>query len=180
MKKLLIYLGIIAALFVLLFVVNNQSEKAKEQERASQIDPATNEKANQLYGVDAIKLKPETMAQLSDANYQNIIKPADLKSELNAKKDMFVYFFSTTCSHCIATTPVLNPVAKDAGVDLKQFNLWEYDTGWAEYKVTQTPTIVYYKGGKEVLRMEGGVGQAGINGYSAADYKKFFEEARQK
>lgn len=179
-KKLLIYLGVIVGLFVLLFIVNHQSEKAKENARASQIDAATNEKAKQLYGVEGARLKPETLAQLNDANYQNIIKPADLKNELNAKKDMFVYFFQTTCSHCISTTPVLNPIAQAAGVDLKQLNLWEYETGWNEYKITATPTIVYYKGGKEVLRMEGGIGQNGQPGYSPEDYKKFFEDAKKK
>ncbi|MDF2723379.1 MAG: thioredoxin [Paenibacillus sp.] len=180
MKKLLIYLGIIVGLFVLLFIVNDQTEKAKERDRISKIDPALQEKAKQLYGVDASKLKPETLAQLTDTNYQNIIKPADLKSELSAKKDLFVYYFQTTCQHCIATTPVLNPLAKEAGIDLKQLNLWEYEAGWSEFKITATPTIVYYKGGKEVLRMEGGVAHDGQPGYSSDEFKKFFEEAKKK
>jgi thiol-disulfide isomerase/thioredoxin len=179
-KKLFIYLGIIVGLFVLLFIVNHQSEKAKEEARTSKIDAATNEKSKQLYGVDAAKLKPETLAQLNDANYQNIIKPADLKNDLSAKKDMFVYYFQTTCSHCLVTTPVLNPIAKTAGVDLKQLNLWEYEAGWNEFKITATPTIVYYKGGKEVLRMEGGISSNGQPGYSADDFKKFFEDAKKK
>lgn len=180
MKKLFIYLGIIVGLFVLLFIVNDQSQKAKEQDRISKIDPATNEKAKQLYGVDAAKLKPETVAQLNDANYQNIIKPADLKNDLNAKKDMYVYYFQTTCVHCTATTPVLNPIAKAAGADLKQLNLWEYEAGWSEFKITATPTLVYYKGGKEVLRMEGGISHDGQPGYSADEFKKFFDEAKKK
>lgn len=180
MKKLSIYLGIIVGLFVLLFIVNHQSEKAKEQARISQIDPAMNDKSKQLYGVEAVKLRPETLAQLGDANYQNIIKTSELKSDLSAKKDMFVYYFQTTCPHCIATTPILNPIAKTAGVDLKQFNLWEYEAGWNEFNIKATPTIIYYKGGKEVLRMEGGISHDGQPGYSADDFKKFFEEAKKK
>lgn len=180
MKKLLIYLGVIVGLFVILFFVNNQSEKAQENARASQIDPATNEKSKQLYGVEAAKLRPETLGQLNDANYQNIIKPTDLENDLKANKDMFVYYFQTTCPHCVATTPLLNPVAKAAGVDLKQLNLWEYEAGWNEFKITATPTIVYYKGGKEVSRIEGGVSHDGQAGYSPDDFKKFFEEAKKK
>lgn len=180
MKKLLIYLGIIVGLFVLLFIVNHQSEKAKEQARLSKIDPSTNEKSLQLYGVEASKLRPETLAQLNDPNYQNIIKTDDLRKAINDKKDMFVYYFQTTCPHCQATTPLLNPIAQAAGVDLKQFNLWEFEPGWNEFKITATPTIIYYKGGKEVLRMEGGISHDGQPGYSADDFKKFFEEAKKK
>ncbi|PYI56476.1 thioredoxin family protein [Paenibacillus flagellatus] len=180
MKKLSIYLGIIVALFVLLFIVNQQSEKAKEASRASKIDAPTNELSKKLYGVEAAKLKPETLAQLNDANYQNIVKPQDLKNDLNAKKDMYVYYFSTTCSHCQATTPILNPIAKEAGVELKQLNLWEYEAGWNDFKIEATPTLVYYKGGKEVQRMVGGVTHDGQPGYSPDDFKKFFEEMKKK
>jgi len=180
LKKLLIYLGVIVALFAVLFIVNNQSEKAKEAARASKIDEATKAKAQQLYGVDAIKLKPETLEQLNDPNYQNIIKPADLKAQLNNKQDLFVYYFSPTCPHCKATTPLLNPVAKEAGVDLKQLNLWEYEQGWTEFNINATPTIVYYKDGKETLRIEGGVSHDGQPGYTPNDYKTFFEEAKKK
>jgi len=179
-KKLMIYLGVIVALFALLFIVNQQSEKAKEQSRASKIDAATNEKAKQLYGVEGAKLRPETLAQLNDPNYQNIIKPADLKAALDDKKDMYVYYFSTTCVHCRATTPVLNPIAKDAGVDLKQLNVWEYEAGWNEFKITATPTLIYYKGGKEVQRLEGGVSHDGQPGHSTDTFKTFFEDAKKK
>lgn len=180
MKKLFIYLGIIVGLFVLLYIVNQQSQKAKEEARLAKIDAATNAKAQQLYGVDASKLRPETVEQLNDPNYQNIIKPADLKKAIDSKQEMFVYFFSTTCVHCQATTPVLNPIAKEAGVDLKQLNLWEYDAGWNEFGIQATPTIVYYRDGKPVDRLEGGVTHDGQPGHSPDTFKQFFERNKKK
>jgi len=180
MKKLLIYLGVIAGLFVLLFFINQQNEKAKEQSRLSQIDEATKAKAEQLYGVPASKLKPETLAQLNDPNYQNIIKPADLKAKIDGKEELFVYFFSPTCPHCQATTPVLVPIAKEAGIDLLQFNLWEFEDGWTQYKIDATPTLVHYTDGKEAARLEGGVAHDGQPGYSPDAYKAFFENNKSK
>lgn len=180
MKKLLIYLGIIVGLFVLLFIVNQQSEKSKDQARIAKLDDATKAKAEQLYGVDAAKLKPETLGQLNDANYQNIIKPQDLKKKIDSKEETFVYFFSTTCSHCQATTPILNPIAKDAGIDLKQLNLWEYEKDWATYKIEATPTLVVFRDGKEVNRLEGGVSHDGQAGLSPDNFKQFFQANKKK
>ncbi|WP_127588636.1 thioredoxin family protein [Paenibacillus koleovorans] len=180
MKKLLLYLGIIVGLFVLLFIVNQQSEKSKQEARVGNLDAATKAKAEQLYGVEASKLKPETIKQLNDENYQNIIKPADLKKKIESKEETFVYFFSTTCIHCIATTPVLNPIAKEAGVDLKQLNLWEYEAEWANYKIEATPTLVVFRDGKEVTRLQGGVSHDGQQGLSPDNFKKFFTDNKKK
>jgi thioredoxin 1 len=180
MKKLLIYLGIILGLFVLLFIVNQQTEKSKDQARVANLDGATKAKAQQLYGVDASKLKPETVQQLNDPNYQNIIKPDDLKKLIASKDETFVYFFSTTCVHCQATTPVLNPIAKDAGIDLKQLNLWEYEAEWATYSIKATPTLVVFRDGKEVNRLEGGVSHDGQPGLSPDNFKQFFLTNKKK
>jgi thiol-disulfide isomerase/thioredoxin len=180
MKKLSIYLGIIVALFALLFIVNQQSEKSKNAARLGNLDEATKAKAEQLYGVDASKLKAETVQQLNDANYQNIIQPDELKKKIAAKEETFVYFFSTTCVHCQATTPILNPIAKDAGVDLKQLNLWEYESDWNTYKITATPTLVVFRDGKEVSRLEGGVSHDGQPGLSPDSFKQFFATNKKK
>lgn len=180
MKKLLIYLGIIVGLFVLLFIVNQQSEKSKDQARIANLDESAKAKARQLYGVDAAKLKPETVQQLNDSNYQNIVKPEDLKKQIASKEETFVYFFSTTCVHCQATTPVLNPIAKEAGVDLKQLNLWEYEAEWTSYKISATPTLVVFRDGKEVNRLEGGVTHDGQPGLTPDNFKQFFLANKKK
>ncbi len=37
------------------------------------------------------------------------------------------------------------PLAKEMGIDLKQFNLLEFEEGWDEYHIEATPTIVRFK-----------------------------------
>ena len=68
MKKLLIIGGIIVAVFALLIVLNNASNKSKL--------------ADNPYGTD--NLKQETIDQLDDENYQNIILPDDLQKKVES------------------------------------------------------------------------------------------------
>ncbi|MEI7027453.1 thioredoxin family protein [Paenibacillus sp. y28] len=166
MKKMLIYLGIIVVIFAALFVVNKQSEKVN---------------ADNPYGVNPSQLNPATRQQLSDPNYQNIILPDSLDKKIANKEEVLVYFFQPTCPHCLATTPVINPMVKDLGVDLKQLNLLEYVKGWDKYKITGTPTIVYYKDGKEAARLENGVATTEApGGNKPEDFKRFFETYGKK
>ncbi|MCZ8512111.1 thioredoxin family protein [Paenibacillus filicis] len=144
MKKLAIYLSIIVVLFGAIYVVNAQSNQAKFSKYA-----------NNVYGIAPDKLNPETVKLLDDPNYQNIILPDALDKKIANKEDFVLYYFSSTCPHCKVTTPVLNPVAKEVGLDIKQFNLEEFKDGWNRYKIEATPTLIAYKGGKEVERLEG-------------------------
>ncbi|WP_026561147.1 thioredoxin domain-containing protein [Bacillus sp. J37] len=140
MKKLLIFGAIILILFGgLAFVTSYQNNQQAE---------------GNVYGKS--DLKPATIDQLDDPNYQNIILPDELESKLDNKEDTIVYFFSPECSHCKATTPVLMPVADDLGVEIDQFNLLEYEDAWNQYGITGTPTLVHFQDGKEVARAEGG------------------------
>jgi len=160
MKKLLVYLGVIILLFGALYIVNQQSDKASEDD-------------SNLYKKKESSLHPETRKLLDDPNYQNIILPNELESALDNKEDLFVYYFQSTCVHCAATTPVLMPMAEEASVDLKQFNLLEFEEGWSDYNIEATPTLVYYKNGKEVDRMVGGVAHDGQSGYAPEDFEQF-------
>ena len=139
MKKILLFGSIIIILFgALIFVTTYQK----------------NEKAEgNVYGKD--DLRPSTISLLDDPNYQDIILPDELEEKLDNKEDTIVYFFSPECEHCKATTPVLMPVADEVGVDIGQFNILEYEDAWGQYNITQTPTLVHYKDGKEVARQEG-------------------------
>ncbi|HEY0828755.1 MAG TPA: thioredoxin family protein [Bacilli bacterium] len=175
MKKLAIYLIIIVALFALMYFINQQSKKAND------------DKTNQ-YGIVESKLNPATVAQLTDENYQNIITPEQLKDRLNEKGGLFIYYFSPTCPHCVATTPVLMPIAKELNIDMKQYNLLEFNQGWKDHNIENTPTLVYYKDGKEVDRMVGGLapgvaagdtrpeGTDPNAGYYPGDYRNFFNK----
>lgn len=140
MKKVIIFLAVIVVLFAgvaLLTKMQNEEKIAEDNQ----------------YNKDS--LKPETIDQLDDPNYQNIILPENLKAKLDNKEDVTVYFYSPTCGYCQQTTPIVSPLAEEMGIDLVQFNLLEFESGWDQYKITETPTIVQYKGGEEAERLVG-------------------------
>ncbi|KAB2337082.1 thioredoxin family protein [Cytobacillus depressus] len=157
MKKVVIFLAVIVVLFGAVgFLTKMQNEEKVSEDNKYKKDT----------------LHPETIAQLDDPNYQNLILPEELDKKLKNKEDVTVYFYSPTCSHCQKTTPVVAPLAKDINVDLVQFNLLEFDKGWDKYLITQTPTIVQYKNGKEVNRITGEQDEA--------VFKQWFSENSQK
>ncbi|WP_017379279.1 thioredoxin family protein [Paenisporosarcina sp. TG-14] len=139
MKKLLIIGGIIVAVFALIIVLNNMSNN--------------NKLADNPYGTN--DLEQETIDQLDDENYQNIILPDDLQAKVESGEPVTAYFFSPTCVHCKAMTPVLMPVVADMDVDIFQYNVLEFDQGWEDYAIKATPTMIHFEDGKEVSRMVG-------------------------
>ncbi|RFU62017.1 thioredoxin family protein [Peribacillus glennii] len=151
MKKIVIFLGIIIVLFAAIAIITNV-----QKEEQSQGNP---------YGKE--DLKPSTVDQLDDPNYQNLILPDELDKKLAEKEDVTVYFYSPECPHCKKTTPVVAPLAEQMGIDLVQYNLLEFEQGWDEYKLESTPTIVHFKNGKERARI------VGYNEESA--FKNWFE-----
>src|SRR5699024_5902970 len=94
------------------------------------------------YGKD--RLKQETIDQLDDPLYQNIIVPEELDAKLDNNEDITVYYYSPTCSHCLKTTPYVVPIAEELGIDLKKMNLLEFDK-MDYYEVEGTPTIIHYE-----------------------------------
>lgn len=140
-KKLLIIGSVIVLLFAVIILLTNVSNKSKVTS------------ANNPYGDK--KLKQETIDQLDDKNYQNIMLPDELEKKIKAGEDVNAYFFSPTCVHCKAFTPKLMPMAKKLGVDIAQLNVWEYQDLWDKYHIDATPTFIRFEGGKEVQRFVG-------------------------
>ncbi|MFT8321042.1 MAG: thioredoxin family protein [Bacillus sp. (in: firmicutes)] len=139
MKKILFFLIFIIVLFAgVAFLSHMKKEKAME---------------NSPYGDK--DLAAATIEQLNNPNYQNIIQPKELEKNIKEKKDVTVYFYSPDCTYCQKTTPIVNPVAEDLGIDLVQYNLLEYEQGWDDYAIESTPTIVQFKDGKETKRIVG-------------------------
>ncbi|MFB6469276.1 thioredoxin family protein [Cytobacillus sp. Hz8] len=153
MKKIIIFLAVI----IILFATVGLLTKMQKDEKVSEKNP---------YGKD--NLHPETVDQLDDPNYQNLILPDELAKKLKEKKDVTVYFYSPTCPHCQRTTPVVAPLTKEMGINLVQYNLLEFDQGWDDYHVEETPTIVQYKNGKETARI--------IGYHEKAEFEKWFNE----
>jgi len=139
MKKLLIIGSAIVAVFILLIVLTNMSNDKKL--------------ADNPYGTE--DLKQETIDQIDDENYQNIILPDDLKAKVESGEPVTAYFFSPICPHCKAMTPVLMPVVEEMDVDLVQYNVYEFEQGWDDYQLEATPTTIHFEDGQEVSRMVG-------------------------
>ncbi|WP_102694034.1 thioredoxin family protein [Rummeliibacillus pycnus] len=148
---LLIIGFIIVAAFVALYFITSKSNEDKL--------------AHNPYGKK--NLEQSTIDILNDKNYQNIILPDELQKKISSGKPTMVYFFQSDCPHCKKITPILMPLAKDMGVHIDQFNLLEFKQGWDQYTIEGTPTLVYYKDGKEQLRV--------VGEQTADTFKKFFE-----
>lgn len=145
MKKLIIIASALVVLFAAIAVLTG---KANDDKLANIDNP-----------YDTNKLQQATIDQLGDGNYNQIVLPDELKTKIESGVETFAYFFSPTCVHCKAYTPVLMPIASDLGVQIDQFNLLEFDFGWDDYNIVATPTIVRFKDGKEVNRLEGGASE---------------------
>ena len=99
MKKMMIFLVIIIALFAAIAIINNTQNKQKVEG-----NPYNKE-----------KLEQATIDQLNDPNYQNLILPDELTADLKNKEDKTVYFYSPTCIHCQKTTPIVRTISRRNG-----------------------------------------------------------------
>ncbi|MED4219521.1 thioredoxin family protein [Priestia megaterium] len=140
MKKMLIFLGFIALCFIIFQAYTPISN--------SQFDGK-----NTVYQKE--HLHPKTIEQLKDKNYKNIVRPEVLNKLLNSQKYNYVYFYRSTCTYCKKATPKLNSISETLHIKLQLYNLEEFDQGWDNFKITKTPTLVVFKDGKELKRLEG-------------------------
>lgn len=139
-NKMLMIVGAIVVLFVALYFVNEYKNK---QALSVSDNPYQKEDLHQ-----------ETIDQLNDPLYGNIIIPDDLDAMLAAEEDVTVYYFSPTCVYCQRTTPVVVPLTEELDIDMKKMNLLEFDK-MDYYGIEGTPTIIHYEDGTEVARISG-------------------------
>ncbi|MCP1122458.1 thioredoxin family protein [Bacillus sp. 3103sda1] len=104
-----------------------------------------------IFAVTKVEQKQENKTDY----YTNKISLEDLQKNVKEKKDQTIYFYQTNCVHCQKVSPIIVPMAKDMNIDMKVIDLEKYPTGWDEFKITGTPTIIRFKEGKEVSRIEG-------------------------
>lgn len=149
MKKLLIFGGIIVAVFVLIFVLNSQKNK--------------DALANNPYDTD--DLEQSTIDLIDDPNYQNIILPEELEKQIATGEPVTAYFFSPECVHCKEMTPRLTPLAEKNDIEIVKYNVLEYEKGWNDYRIEATPTMIHFKDGKEVERVTGAIPNEQIQGF---------------
>lgn len=140
-NKMIAIIGAIIVLFgALYFVIDYKNKQATDG-------------SNNPYG--KTNLDQATIDQLDDPLYQNQIIPEDLEEKLSNEENVVVYFYSPTCIYCQNTTPVLMPIAEELNVDVKQFNLLEFESDSKTYNIETTPTLVFYEQGIEVDRING-------------------------
>jgi len=152
LKKIVGFLVLIIALFIGIYFLNSYQNSSKLE--------------NNPYDTD--DLRQSTIDLLDDPNYQNIILPDELEEKIQSGDPVTVYFFSPECPHCKKATPIVAPLAKDMGIDLVQYNVLEYEQGWNDYKLSATPTIIHFDGGKEEARFVGAA--------SKAEFEAWFNE----
>ncbi|AXR19670.1 thiol reductase thioredoxin [Bacillus thuringiensis] len=87
--------------------------------------------------------------------YQKQITPDQLQSKILNKEHKVVYFYQTNCQYCKNVTPIVIPMAEKMNINMEVINLEENPEGWKEFNIEGTPTIVNYKNGKEINRIEG-------------------------
>ncbi|MGM0837855.1 MAG: thioredoxin family protein [Bacillota bacterium] len=138
MKKIVVIVSIIVAIFIALAVITNIQQKQQSE--------------GNPFGKD--KIRPSTQEQLDDPLYQNIILPDELKEKVENGESATVYFYSPECPACKQTSPVVVPMAEEMDVDLELYNILEFEQGWDDYKIQSTPTFIHFEDGKEVSRLE--------------------------
>lgn len=148
MKKMLIFAAILIVLFGAIALVN-QSETTE--------------------GVSDNQLSSEEQKK-QESYYTNKISSDELGKQLDAKTDATVYFYQTSCTHCMKVSPIVVPLAKELGVDMKVLDLQTDQNGWDAFHIEGTPTIVRYKEGKEVSRI--------VGEQSEDAFKKWFESTK--
>ncbi|TYS15431.1 thioredoxin family protein [Rossellomorea vietnamensis] len=152
MKKVIIFLVVIIGIFAAIAVVTTM-----QQNQAAEGNP-----------YNKADLEPATIDQLDDPNYQNLILPDELQTKLENEEDVTVYFYSPTCSHCQATTPIVAPMAEDMGIDLLQYNVLEFEQAWNQFNIEGTPTIIHFEDGQETARI--------VSSQPAETFEAWFKE----
>lgn len=138
MKKIVVIVSVIIAIFIALAVITNIQQK-----KSSEGNP---------FGKD--KVYPATQEQLDDPLYQNIILPEELEEKLDNGESATIYFYKSDCPACRQTSPIMVPMADEMGIDLELYNLLEFEQGWDDYNIQSTPTFIHFEDGKEVSRLE--------------------------
>jgi thioredoxin 1 len=137
MKKIIIFGSVVVALFALIgFLTTYQDAQLAE---------------GNPFGKD--RLASETIDQLDNPLYQNIILPDELDEKLGNNEDVTVYFYSGQCEFCNQASPILVPKAEELGVDLYLYNILEFPQGFDDYGLGGTPEIIHFENGEEVAKI---------------------------
>ncbi|MEK4815173.1 thioredoxin family protein [Bacillus sp. FSL L8-0287] len=103
--------------------------------------------------------------------YQNVIKTNELQNHILKQDEKFIYFYQTNCHYCKKTSPIVVPMTKKLNINMEVLNLEKEPNGWNQFKIEGTPTIIHYKNGKEIDRIEGE--------YKEEEFKEWFNKNKK-
>ncbi|HGA1025239.1 TPA: thioredoxin family protein [Bacillus cereus] len=103
--------------------------------------------------------------------YQNEIKTNELQNDILKQDEKFIYFYQTNCHYCKKTSPIVVPMTKKLNINMEILNLEKEPNGWNQFKIEGTPTIIHYKNGKEIDRIEGE--------YKEEEFKEWFNKNKK-
>lgn len=82
---------------------------------------------------------------------------------LESEKPVLVDFFATWCGPCRQMSPILEQVSEErSDVKIVKVDVDENQNLAAEYGVMSIPTLIYFKGGKDVSQAVGARSKASL------------------
>ncbi|MEY4480452.1 MAG: hypothetical protein RLZZ267_1130 [Bacillota bacterium] len=167
MKKLLITVLIVGLLFTALGFISYYQKK--------NTNDASERDAQRLYETSASQLNPETVKLLTNKNYQYVITRNKLEQLIDEKQSFYVYFFSPTCPHCLRSTELVNTEMKKRNIAIYQYNVLEDQSAFDDFNIDATPTISYFKDGKQTDQAVGEVSNELNHAYTPETFGKWLD-----
>lgn len=141
MKKLIFTLSAVIIIFGVFM-----GFEAYQNVKAQKVNP---------YGEKEVSMQTLQQAE-DDPFYQNVVLPEQLKGHAKEGQNEVVYFFSPVCSYCNDLEPILKEmVNKYSEINFSLYNVHEFREESHDYHLEGTPTLIYFKDGKEVKRLVG-------------------------
>ncbi|NRR19131.1 thioredoxin family protein [Bacillus pacificus] len=99
-----------------------------------------------------------TSKDLDKPEYTNI-DMKEYKGKINSKDNFYIYVYKTSCTACQSTKPFLNEVIKEDKTKVFAINMESEENMDIEFlkknNIQKTPTLLKYKNGEEMNRVEG-------------------------
>ena len=94
------------------------------------------------------------VVKVDDSNFNQVVLEAD--------KPVLVDFHATWCAPCVELAPIVHGVAKDyyGRAVVAQLNVDAAPRIAQRYAIEAVPTLIAFRSGEEVLRIEGLVGKS--------------------